>query len=304
MLLASMAGQRCEAVALFPGPPASLIENKQDIAPTAIPADKSRSRLAVRPRATACISSQPGCGVGCPFCATGQLGYRGNLTAPEIVEQVYWAGCIARQHRRWLRNVVFMGMGEPLHNFASTMQAIQLLTDDEYFGLPQKRITVSTVGVPAAMLKLVNRFRNIRIALSLHSAQSELRRKLVPKAMNQLSSLREAIVAINLQQSCPVWLEVVLLAGVNDGLEDIDALLVFCQGLNVEVNLIPYNATTNSLGFAATAQSRREQIAQTLRAAGIRTTLRTSFGAEQQAACGQLTTAASESATYDFAGKK
>lgn len=112
LLLINSAGTRCEAVALYPG--ATQPEDNSDA--TLTTTNDLNPHQQKLPRATACISSQPGCGVGCPFCATGELGYRGNLTADEILEQVYWIGHAARRVRRRLRNVVFMGMGEPLHN--------------------------------------------------------------------------------------------------------------------------------------------------------------------------------------------
>ncbi|RMF44350.1 MAG: radical SAM protein [Planctomycetota bacterium] len=244
-------------------------------------------------RAIACVSSQPGCGVGCPFCATGQLGFRGNLPAAWIAEQVYWAGHIARHHGRRLRNVVFMGMGEPLHNRAAVFSALDTLIDQRGgFGLAPRHITVSTVGVPTAMVALARRHPQVRQALSLHAATPDLRRRLVPKGVGDLDLLRDAIAQINDLQRCTVWLEIVLLADVNDRQEHIDALERFCRGLRVEVNLIPYNPSAGLPRWQPTCRLRREAIAERLRTAGIRTTIRTSFGQSQRAACGQLTAAA------------
>lgn len=269
---------QCEAVALMP---------------------PQRSVATKAARATACISSQPGCGVGCPFCATGRLGYQGNLTASEIAEQVYWVGRQAAARGRQLRNVVFMGMGEPLHNSQQVMQSLQWLTHPDLFGLPERRITVSTVGVPTAMLKLAQRFPMVKLALSLHSADPLQRRQLVPKAVADLEVLRETIRQLNQLQRDGVWLEVVMLGGVNDTLAQAQLLVQFCEGLKVEVNLIPYNSTSvlqsNSVqslsdvpAFKPSERPDREAFAQVLRSAGIRTTIRTSFGSESSAACGQL----------------
>ncbi len=240
------------------------------------------------PRATACISSQPGCGVGCPFCATGTLGYQGNLTATEIVEQVYWAGVQARLCGRGLRNIVFMGMGEPLHNADQVMQSIDWLTDSHLFGFPERRIIVSTVGVPRAMITLAERFPAVRLALSLHSADPDQRKVLVPKATADLERLRTTIAQLNALQSESLWIEVVLLAGVNDSMEHADRIIEFCCELRVEVNLIPYNSTDTNAAYRPSERSEREQFAERLRAAGIRTTIRNSLGSNNSAACGQL----------------
>ena len=269
LLLENAQGVRCEAVALLPAKLATA------------------TRAA---RATACISSQPGCGVGCPFCATGTLGYRGNLSAMEIVEQVYWAGVQATQADRQLRNVVFMGMGEPMHNLDNVLQAIDWLTDERLFGIAQRRILVSTVGVPRAMLELVTKFSSVRLALSLHSALPEQRRVLVPHAVADLDVLRNAIRDVNKLQSESVWIEVVLLAGVNDSIEHAQSLIAFCEGLRVEVNLIPYNSTNVAVAYRASEKEVREAFAKKLRDSGIRTTIRRSLGEDASAACGQLTT--------------
>lgn len=267
LLLVNQRGLQCEAVALMP---------------------PKLAKAGRTPRATACISSQPGCGVGCPFCATGTLGYRGDLTAAEIVEQVYWTGAQARLAGRGLRNVVFMGMGEPLHNADNVFQAIEWLTKAELFGFPQRRIIVSTVGVPQAMIRLAEQSPGVRQALSLHSAEPLQRRTLVPRAVADLDLLRETIIQVNQLQSESLWIEVVMLSGVNDSLEHADRLVEFCRGLRVEVNLIPYNANDSTEVFKPSDRAVREQFASRLRIAGIRTTIRTSLGKNSQAACGQL----------------
>jgi 23S rRNA (adenine2503-C2)-methyltransferase len=243
--------------------------------------------------------------VGCPFCATGQLGYRGNLSAQEIIEQVYWAGVIAQGYHRRLRNVVFMGMGEPLHNLRAVLESLTWLTDDSGFGLSPRHITVSTAGVPGAMLELIHRFPRVRLALSLHAVDRQLRRRLVPRAVGDLHLLRTTIEKINRRQPHPVWLEIVLFAGVNDTLHHAQLVRDFSQGLNVEVNLIPYNSAVANPEFAPSPRPTREAFATLLRESGIRTTLRTSFGSENSAACGQLTTQPSSRLTHfdEAAGK-
>ncbi len=266
--------QRCETVVLFPKHPAQ------------------RSKHRRSPRATACVSAQPGCGVGCPFCSTGELGYRGNLTADEIVEQVYWAGSEARREGYRLRNVVYMGMGEPLHNTQAVLESLNLLTDERLFGLRPRHITVSTAGVPRSMLKLADAFPDVRIALSLHSGLADQRKSLVPRATNNLEYLKQTIARINqIQEPTPLWLEVVLFAGLNDSSQHANAIIDFAAGLNVEVNLIPYNPAAGNNVFRTADRESREQFATSLQRAGIRTRIRTSFGEGQAAACGQLTTA-------------
>lgn len=271
-----------------------LLQNDQRVqceAVTLLPPKLEHSKRT--PRATACISSQPGCGVGCPFCATGTLGYQGNLSATEIVEQVYWAGVQARLCGRGLRNIVFMGMGEPLHNADQVMQSIDWLTDSHLFGFPHRRIIVSTIGVPRAMIALAERFPAVRLALSLHSADPEQRKMLVPKATADLERLRDTIIQLNSLQSESLWVEVVLLAGVNDSIEHAERIVEFCRELCVEVNLIPYNSTDTNSVFRPTERSVRERFAERLRAAGIRTTIRNSLGSNNSAACGQLRVTAS-----------
>lgn len=288
--LPSVEDRRCEAVALFP-------RSHQSSA-----ADVRQERNSLKlPRATACISSQPGCGVGCPFCATGELGYRGNLSAVEIAEQVYWTGLAARKAERRLRNIVFMGMGEPLHNTQSVLEALHLITSPELFGIPTRRITLSTAGVPTAMLRVTREFPNIRIALSLHAAAPELRKRLVPRAVGNLQVLRETLCEINrLQPLHPVWIEIVLFDGINDSLADAKKLVEFCAGLRVEVNLIPYNTAANSDIYRASTRERREAFANALRAKGIRASIRTSLGQNNNAACGQLSATHSDTGGEDI----
>ena len=298
LLLTNEDDVRCETVVLFP--PGPKAKEAQPV-PSSLLATGNTETLGefryeteVRPvartlRATACISSQPGCGVGCPFCSTGTLGYRGNLTAEQIVEQVYWAGVIARQLGRRLRNVVYMGMGEPLHNSAAVFASLDWLIAERGFGMSPRHLTVSTAGVPSAMLELARRYPRVSIALSLHSADPAQRRSLVPRATGDLSELHQVVAEVNRLQTQAVWIEVVLFDQFNDTVEHARSLIEFCRGLQVEVNLIPYNAASNSTLFTASPRTQRELFASLLRDAGIRTTIRSSLGATVSAACGQLT---------------
>ena len=264
----------------------------------------------LRPRATrfaVCVSTQIGCGVGCRFCATGNMGFQRNLSSWEILEQFLRAGWAAAKYVQPspgrlppLRNVVFMGMGEPLHNASAVEQAIELLSDPQWFGLSMRSITLSTAGVPAKMVAMASRFPKLRIALSLHSADHEKRRFLVPRAVADLEVLRDAIRRINSIQNDTVWIEVALIDGINDAAEDARMLIDFCRDLIVEVNVIPYNDTSHASvgsGLHATAgimraptPERVDAFIAKVRKAGIFTTHRKTLGESIQAACGQLIT--------------
>jgi len=247
-------------------------------------------------RATVCISSQIGCAVGCTFCATGRMGLVRQLTTNEILEQVLWARMQLHtrtshaSRRIHLRNVVFMGMGEPLHNDASVHDAIAYLIADQGFGFSPRHITLSTVGIPSKMVETARRFPRLRIALSLHAADSELRRRLVPRATHDLESLRGAIQEINaIDREGPVWIEYALIAGVNDSLEHAEGLAEFCRELRVEINVIPYNpSAAEGERYQAPELAVQDAFVGSLRDRGIFTTLRNSLGRSIQAACGQL----------------
>lgn len=269
-------------------------------------------------RVTVCVSTQIGCGVGCGFCATGRMGFRRQLSSWEILEQVLRAGMLGPKHsllgddnaitanskRRIdptivpVRNIVFMGMGEPLHNLPAVTESLERLTDENWFGLSPRTITVSTAGVPRGMIALAQRFPRLRLALSLHSADPSKRRELVPHAVGDLEKLRSTIAEVNQLQEGPVWIEIALLAGVNDGLDDARKLVEFCQGLRVEVNVIPYNDTSHTAQalpqLELVAAYRTPEVASVdafigeLRRSGIFTTFRKTQGQSIQAACGQL----------------
>jgi len=262
-------------------------------------------------RATVCVSTQVGCAVGCRFCATGRMGLVRNLGATEILEQVLLArlrvrswvednlpnpttsGRISKRDAIHLRNVVFMGMGEPLHNWDSLCEALDFLLADQGFGFSPRHVTVSTAGVPAKMVSLAQRFPRLRIALSLHSATEETRRMLVPRATHDLQSLRGAIQAINqIDSDGPVWLEIALIQGVNDSVSEAQAVVEFCKGLKVEINVIPFNdishAPSGELLLSSPSQEARRAYVHHLRESGLFTTLRNTLGGSIQAACGQL----------------
>ncbi|MBK8476061.1 MAG: 23S rRNA (adenine(2503)-C(2))-methyltransferase RlmN [Opitutaceae bacterium] len=243
-------------------------------------------------RSSVCLSTQVGCAADCAFCATGRLGLRRNLTAGEIVDQVLQVARLFRTEGRVLRNLVFMGMGEPLHNEEALHEAVEALRDPERFNFADRFIVVSTVGVPAAMVRFARRFPGVNLALSLHSAREEVRRWLVPTTRrHSLADLRAALVEVaGLHGGRTVMIEYLLFDGLTDTEADLVALGEFVAGIPVHLNLIPFNpvAGTESLGLRSTPQARREAFGAALKRAGLKVTLRRSLGADIDGACGQL----------------
>lgn len=237
-------------------------------------------------RTSLCISSQAGCAANCAFCATGKLGLARNLTSAEMLDQVTLAKRLIQSENRALRNVVFMGMGEPLHNEKNLYQTLDVLRDPRAFYLSDRHLMVSTVGMAAAMGRFVERFPTIRLALSLHSARQDVRKTIMPAAKSQtLDKLREQFPAIG--QTNGIMFEYVLLKGVNDGPEDITALIAYLQGIQAHINLIQFNRYPGT-EFEPVSKAEREQFAAALRRAGFKVTLRRSLGDDIAAACGQL----------------
>jgi 23S rRNA (adenine2503-C2)-methyltransferase len=246
--------------------------------------------LRVRSGRTAlCVSSQVGCAADCGFCATGKLGLRRNLTSGEILDQVVQANEHLADESRRARNIVFMGMGEPFHNEAGLYETLDALAHKHCFHHSLGQVSVSTVGIPDAMQRCAERFPRVRLALSLHSAIEETRRKIIPLAQRySLEALRDAVQATTRIQKQPVMLEHLMLAGLNDGEEDLQALIEWADGLDVHINLIPYNPIADAPELTRTRRPRREEFAAALKARGFKVTLRYSLGADVTAACGQL----------------
>jgi len=241
-------------------------------------------------RSTVCISSQVGCAAACEFCATGRMGVAHNLTVDEILGQVVVAGRLLAAEQRQLRNVVFMGMGEPLHNEAPVFASLRLLTAQDYFNLTPRRVLVSTVGIADGMVRLAERFPGIGLALSLHSVRAEIRERLIPLARRYpLAELRSSIQSANNLQDRPVMIEYLMLQGLTDTDVDGDLLIEWLHGLDVHVNLIPYNEVEGtSPRLMASEPSVAAEFAGKLKRAGIGTTVRHSLGRDIAAACGQL----------------
>jgi 23S rRNA (adenine2503-C2)-methyltransferase len=237
-------------------------------------------------RRTACVSSQIGCPVGCRFCASGIGGLDGNLTAGRIVEQVWRLGRLEGVGR--VSNVVFMGMGEPLANFANVTQAIRTLNAEWGLGIGARRITVSTVGLPPAIRKLCAFEIPVTLALSLHAPFDELRRKIIPWA--EYSTIEELLDACQewfVKTGREVTLEYILLGGVNDRREHAEELARLARSMRANVNLIRYNEV-EGVPFARPTSGDVHAFQEVLRAKHVNAHIRASRGRDIAAACGQL----------------
>ena len=240
-------------------------------------------------RTTLCVSSQVGCAAACEFCATGKMGIARNLSHEDILDQVLRAGQLLADEDRSPRNVVFMGMGEPFHNEENLHRAIELLISTEFFNISPTKVLVSTVGIADAMLRCVERFPTVKLALSLHSVRQDVRERLIPLATKfPLDKLKQTIAAVNRRQSTSLMIEYLMLAGVNDSQNDARELVAWLEDLNVHVNLIPYNPIDDAPQLIGSDRPTREAFAKTIRGAGFNTTLRYSLGNDIAAACGQL----------------
>jgi 23S rRNA (adenine2503-C2)-methyltransferase len=279
-------------------------------------------------RVTACISSQAGCAMGCVFCATGQMGFVRHLTAGEIVAQamhvdsVLWetspagtktappasraprgqkpAGLIVppplsepshfsphARHER-LRNVVLMGMGEPLHNYDAVMQAVDILRDSSGLALGTKKITLSTVGVIPGIIRLADEGRPVHLAVSLHGATQEERAALVPVAKKwPLPELMEACRYYIAKRQRRIFYEWTLIEGKNDTSENAHAVGRLLQGQEAQVNLIPLNPTAGYTG-SPTGQEAAKRFQAVLTEYGLPSTVRQRRGIDIAAGCGQL----------------
>lgn len=247
-------------------------------------------------RTTLCLSSQAGCAAGCAFCATAQMGLARQLTPAEIVDQVVQARQLIASEGRQIRNIVFMGMGEPLHNEASLHGALDRLISAELLHHAPAKTLVSTVGVPEAMIRLARRFARVNLALSLHSVDQEVRASLIPVARKHpvdvlrqaLSNVQEIQRAGRDGRPASVMIEYLMLEGLNDRPEDAEALAAWLEGLSVHVNLIPLNPIEGETRLRGSSPAVRERFAGQLKQAGFPTTIRYSLGADVAAACGQL----------------
>jgi 23S rRNA (adenine2503-C2)-methyltransferase len=245
-----------------------------------------------RGRATACLSTQVGCAMGCVFCATGQMGFRRHLSAGEIVAQAVFVARLLRQQGEALRNIVLMGMGEPLHNYDATLAAVDTLLDHRGLAIAPRFITLSTVGVVPGIRRLTAERQPIRLAVSLHGATDEARAALVPPARRwPLAELMDACRAYCDALGRRIFFEWTLIEGQNDTAEQAHQLGRLLSGLPSHVNLIPLNPTEGYDGRPAhTPQARAFQAI--LREYGLPSTVRQRRGIDVAAGCGQLATPA------------
>lgn len=243
-------------------------------------------------RVTACISSQVGCAMGCVFCATGQMGYTRHLTAGEIVAQGLHVQRVLRSQGHRLRNIVLMGMGEPLHNYDAVMQAVDIFTDGNGLALAAERITLSTVGAVPGILRLARENRPLRLAVSLHAANQQERAALVPAARKwPLDELMAACRSYSETTGRRIFYEWTLIDGANDRLEDARAVGRLLQGLPAQVNLIPLNPTGGYAGAPTRTEAARRFQKVLIDEFGLPSTVRQRRGIDIAAGCGQLAVA-------------
>ncbi len=238
-------------------------------------------------RRTACLSTQVGCPVGCVFCASGLDGLQRQLSAGQIVEQAMCVRRLCTDSAR-LSNVVFMGLGEPLANYDATLKAVRTINASWGLSIAARKITVSTVGLPANMRKLAEERMQITLAVSLHAPNDELRRRIIPWA--QRVDIESLIDAANYYFRCTgreVTLEYILLGGLNDTPQHAAELALVSKRMRANVNLIGYNPV-DGLTFRQPTKQAAKRFLDALRAQGVNAHLRPGRGADIAAACGQL----------------
>ncbi len=239
-------------------------------------------------RRTLCISTQAGCAMDCPFCATGQMGFRRNLSAGEIVAQVLYYARYLTSTAEKATNIVFMGMGEPLANYAETWEAIRRLNDAAGFGLGARHMTISTVGLVPAIRQMSREPEQVGLAVSLHAPTDKLRNELVPvNRRYPLAMLMQAVRDYITITHRRVTFEYALMDGVNDSNRQAEQLATLLKGLLCHVNLIPLNSTPDS-PYGGSPLERVHAFRDRLQAASIPTTVRIRRGIDIQAGCGQL----------------
>jgi len=246
-------------------------------------------------RNTLCISTQAGCAMGCVFCATGQMGFRANLTSGEIVEQVLYYARLLQETGDRPTNVVVMGMGEPFHNYNATMNAIDRLNDHEGYDMSARRFTISTVGLIPMIRRFTKEKRQVNLAISLHAAGDDLRTSMLP--INKKYPIRDLLDACREYVKTTgrrITFEWALIHNVNDTPEQAKILAGLLTGMNCHVNVIPLNPTLGYNGKATTRQ-RAQNFRQILEENGIPCTIRMRRGIDIQAGCGQLATKAETS---------
>ncbi len=240
-------------------------------------------------RTTLCLSSQIGCAARCAFCATGTMPTVTNLSRDEILDQLIHANQLLVAESRRIRNIVFMGMGEPLHNEQNLYAALDTLLAPNIFDYSQKNITVSTVGIPDPMIRLAHRYPRIGIAGSLHTVRDSTRQRLMPiSTRHSLAGLHTAMKQVTQIQQRKIMIEYLMLKGINDTPNDIEALSRYLHDIPAHINLIQFNPTDHAAHFIPTPDVDHAAFANALRSRNFTVTLRYSLGTDINAACGQL----------------
>lgn len=236
-------------------------------------------------RFTLCVSSQVGCAFDCKFCASGLAGFTRNLEVSEIVEQILLAQEAGQQR---VNNLVFMGMGEPLANFANLMRAIQIINAPWGIGIGARRITISTSGLAPMIRRLADQPLQLRLAVSLHGASDEVRERIMPiNRRYPLAELMDSLRYFRQRKQQKITFEFILIEGINDSLAQAALLAEKARELSAKVNLIPYNKV-DGLEWRRPAANRQQAFLNVLRRAGVPATLRREKGHDIDAACGQL----------------
>ena len=245
--------------------------------------------IPTKDRITACVSSQVGCSLNCKFCATAKLKRMRNLNPDEIYDQVVTINNQSLQYfNRPISNIVFMGMGEPLMNFNNLIKSIEKISSDKGLNISQKRIVVSTSGIPKMIKKLADENLKVNLALSLHSAIEETRNKIMPFSSKfPLNDIKDSLNYWYTKTKRKITFEYIVWKGINDSIEHIDALVKYCKSITSKVNLIEYNKTGNTK-FRQASDMWLQNYLDVLKNNKIPVSVRRSRGKDIEAACGQL----------------
>ena len=239
-------------------------------------------------RFTVCLSSQVGCALGCRFCATGAMGFRRNLSAGEIVDQLTGLRSYLPDPEHAISNIVFMGMGEPFLNYQNVRYAIDRISAHDGLGMSPQRITVSSVGLPKMIRQMADESPRYHFALSLHSANDQKRDQIIPfNLKSPLAELKDALKYYHQKTGKRFTIEYLLLGQFNDSVADAKELAAFCRSFPVKVNLIEYNPVDAS-GFRKSLPEQTRQFAAYLESRNLIVNIRQSKGNDIAAACGQL----------------
>ncbi|MDD2486879.1 MAG: 23S rRNA (adenine(2503)-C(2))-methyltransferase RlmN [Candidatus Gracilibacteria bacterium] len=242
-------------------------------------------------RNTLCVSCQAGCPMGCSFCATGKLGFQRNLEFYEIVEQIMYASALLNKEQKNLRNIVYMGMGEPFLNYENVKKSIDIACKQKKLDFSNRRVTISTCGIVPGIKRFAVDFPQTSLAISLHAPTDELRKKIMPVSFTYpLDLLMKSLDEYTDMTNKRVFYEYIMIAGVNDSLKEAKELAELLRGKLAHVNFIPYNSGEGITGsdYKPTAKRRIEEFQNMLNDVGVASTIRHTMGDDIDAACGQL----------------